>query len=409
MSAASRRFALVQVFCYAARVVPGYSSPLSMTVPMKRIGVFLALGLAACSDPDPVFTPAQPLPADVEPLTPPQAPASDPPNETPVEPVVMPPVDMMPPTDIDNPEDVDEPDDMPPPEDTTPFIVSVSPENGARGVESDAALVITFSEPMDRVATESAYLSEDLPSDGVSFSWSSDSTVLTITPNDPLALATGTNPEDVTPLEFTYVISDLARDAEGDALLGRAFSFSTAREITQTFAAVQDRDLTGNFRGNGSYGSGDCARNNQTTVCVGDSATPPDFQFKGFLSFDLRSLPADMKRLSMAELSLQVTDTTGNAFNSLGDLVAEHVSFGIIDAAAFDAASLDSLGVIATAAVNGTLIDVDVLGTVQSDVAADRMTQFRLRFQDISDDDGNADIIVSDWTTQQIRVVFLMQ
>jgi uncharacterized protein YutD len=37
------------------------------------------------------------------------------------------------------------------------------------------------------------------------------------------------------------------------------------------------------------------------------------------------------------------------------------------------------------------------------------MSQFRLRFEEVTDDDGNADVIVSDWSTQQIRVVFLMQ
>jgi Big-like domain-containing protein len=383
-----------------------------MTVPMNRFGAFLALGLAACSDPDPVFSEAQPLPPQVDPLSPPRPPAppSEPPDETPVTP--MTPVDMLPPTDIDNgepDEPLPEPDEPPPePEEVPPFIVSVSPANGSLGVKSDAVLVITFSEPMDRDATESAYLSEDLPSSGVSFSWNDDSTVLTVTPDLPLALATGGDPEAVSALAFTYVISDLARDAEGDALLARAFSFSTAREIRQTFAAVQNRDLTGNFRGNGTYGNGDCARNNQTNVCIGDSANPADFQFQGFLSFDLRSLPADLEELSMAELSLQVTDTNGNAFNSLGDLLAEHVSFDIIGAEAFTAEPLESLGVVATAGVNGTLIDIDVRGVVQADRAADRMTQLRLRFQNPTDEDGNADMIISDWSTQQISVVFFL-
>jgi hypothetical protein len=358
-----------------------------------------------------VFTPADPLPAHVDPLSPP--PAEPDPDDVPLGPM-MPPIDMQPPVDVDNPDpdqiDMDDPDEVPPEDtDVPPFIVSVSPANGAKGVEGDATLVITFSEPMDEAATESAYLSEDLPSSDVSFAWNADSTVLTITPLLALELATGVDPEAVTALDYTYVVSDLARDKAGESLLARAFSFSTAREITQTFAAIQDRDLTGNFRSNGSYGNGDCARNNQTTVCIGDSAMPADFQFMGFMSFDLRSLPSDLTRITMAELSLEVLDSPGNAFNSLGDMLADHVSFDIIGTDAFGAAPIDSLGVIATNANDGALIALDVLGAVESDRVAERMSQFRLRFEEVTDDDGNADVIVSDWSTQQIRVVFLMQ
>jgi hypothetical protein len=299
-------------------------------------------------------------------------------------------------------------DEQPRVEEEAPFFVSVARGNVARGVESDALVVISFSEPMDRQATEAAYLSEDLPSAAVTFSWNADSTVLTITPDDPLLLAAGVDPEAVEALDYTYVITDQARDARGQALTGRAFSFSTARQLTQTFAAIQDRDLTGNFRSNGSYGSGDCARN-QTTVCVGDSGTPPDLQFRGFLSFDLRSLPSDLTRIAMAELTFEITDTNGNAFNSLGSLLAEHVSFATIDATAFDADPLDSLGAFTGGANVGATLAIDVLDTIGADIAAERMTQVRFRFQDVTDDDGNADALISDWTTQQIRVVFLME
>src|SRR6201999_3397269 len=76
------------------------------------------------------------------------------------------------------------PGDDAPPEDTTrPTVVSVSPADQAVGVESDATIVITFSEPMDLQATQTALQSPELPLSAAVLTWDPDGKVLTITPN----------------------------------------------------------------------------------------------------------------------------------------------------------------------------------------------------------------------------------
>jgi uncharacterized protein YceK len=52
---------------------------------------------------------------------------------------------------------------------TSPTVVSISPPNGAKGVKDDENIIITFSEKMDKAATQAAYQSADLPASEVTF------------------------------------------------------------------------------------------------------------------------------------------------------------------------------------------------------------------------------------------------
>jgi hypothetical protein len=71
---------------------------------------------------------------------------------------------------------------------TPPTIASVSPLDGATGVGPSSNVVIRFSEPMDRQATEAAFrLTKDgIPVSG-SFSWNAAGTELTFDPSASLA------------------------------------------------------------------------------------------------------------------------------------------------------------------------------------------------------------------------------
>jgi hypothetical protein len=288
-----------------------------------------------------------------------------------------------------------------------PRVLSVSPANGARGVSNDVEIVIEFSVPMDEARTEAAYQSEGIPSNSVSFSWNDEGTQLTITPNDPLDYPAGSDPDDVVSPPINIFLSTSAQDRAGQHLSAPAeSSFALLRQINLSLAAQQNRDLTGSWRSNDTYGQGDCARN-QDTVCVGDSGAG-GLQYKGFMSFALPGLPSGMTRLQSARLTFQITQRSGNPFTGLGALTLDHAAFEAIGPDAFEADPLAALGRIATAGNAGTVLQVDVRNALAADVGTRERAQFRLAFEEVTNDNGNADTLISTWDTQRIDVSYLI-
>lgn len=313
----------------------------------------------------------------------------------------MPPVGSTP----NPPETMEEP---PAPEPEGPVVVSVSPADGAVGVDNGQNIVITFSVPMDREATESAYQSESVPSGSVSFVWNDAGTELTIVPDAPLAYPVGDDPALVPSRRVSFFISASATDLEGRSLsVPFESSFSLLRRVELTLFALQDRDLSGSFRSNDTYGAGQCARA-QINMCVGDVRVGnANAQYKGFISFELAELPEEAQSVS-AELTLQITGMSGNPFGGLGGLVLEHASFDVIGAEAFSAQALDEMGLIANAGGTGTIVSADVASAFMADRSERSMTQYRLSFEDNTDGDNTSDAIVSAWDTQTIDVSYLI-
>lgn len=298
----------------------------------------------------------------------------------------------------------------PPPEEMQPAgpsIVSVSPADGARGVSNDVRIVITFSVPMDPARTEAAYQSEAVPSSGVSFSWNDTGTVLTITPDDTLDYPMGSDPDAVEVRPINYFLSASAQALDGQHLAAPAeFSFALLRQINVSLSAQQNRDLTGSWRSNDTYGLGDCARD-QDTVCMGDSGTG-GIQYKGFMTFDLSSLPTSMAQLSLARLSFQITERPGNPFNGLGAFFLDHAAFEAIGPDAFEADPLAALGTIAMNGNAGAVLQMDVRTALRADVGTRARAQFRLAFEEITNNNGIADTLISSWDTQRIDVSYLI-
>jgi hypothetical protein len=300
------------------------------------------------------------------------------------------------------------PEPEPPALPEPPAIVSVTPEDGAVGVRSDTSIVIRFSTPMDREITRAAYQSEAVPSDSVTFIWNDESTELTIVPNEPLEYSTGSDPDEVAARRVSFFISASAADSEGRRL-EQAFesSFSLLRRIELTALALQDRDLSGSFRSNDSYGAGECGRA-QTGMCVGDVRMGlQNLRSKGFISFELPALP-DEALEPTAILSLEITSLAGNPFAGLGGLVLEHASFDEIDLDAFSDDALDEMGLIADSGGTGSVVSADVSSAVLTDGLERDITQYRLSFQSATDGDRASDTLVSTWDTQTLEISYLL-
>jgi Bacterial Ig-like domain len=358
--------------------------------------------------------PADPAPsADPPAMSPEMPPVADPPGDVP--PSEQPTDDDLPLTGgfptppvsgtPDPPETMEEP---PVPEPEGPVVVSVSPADGAVGVDNGQNIVITFSVPMDRAATESAYQSEAVPSGSVSFVWNDAGTELTIVPEAPLAYPVGDDPAQVPSRRVSFFISASATDLEGRSLSAPfESSFSLLRQVELRLFALQDRNLSGSFRSNDTYGAGACARA-QINMCVGDVRVGnANAQYKGFISFELAELPEAAQSVS-AELTLEITGMSGNPFGGLGGLVLEHASFEVIGAEAFSDQALDELGLIANGGGTGTVVSADIASAFLADRSERSLTQYRLSFEDNTDGDNTSDAIVSAWDTQTIDVSYLI-
>jgi hypothetical protein len=128
---------------------------------------------------------------------------------------------------------------------TPPMVVSVTPSNGTTGVKSDAKIVITFSEAMDKASVKSALAVPPLAIDGFTVAWSSNDSVLTVTPTASLAYATGASASATAALSYTVALSTSAKDVAGNPLIsGHNSAFSTLRRITHTATPtiVQEHD-----------------------------------------------------------------------------------------------------------------------------------------------------------------------
>jgi len=157
----------------------------------------------------------------------------------------------------------------------------------------------------------------------------------------------------------------------------------------------------------GLEGSVDNARRVDTKSGIGVGngpklGQPPREQVvRGFVSFDLTTLPKDVEIIE-ARVELFQKDITGDPyFKGLGGVVVDAVDYGpSLDADDFDAPAL--LKGIGTLSDNGLLEfkGLDVTEAVKTALANERSrVQFRLRFGNETDGDGNIDAVVFEAAT----------
>lgn len=280
-----------------------------------------------------------------------------------------------------------------PPDTTPPTIVSVSPASNASGVQAATNIVITFSEPMDKLLTQSAYQSATagvLPSQ-VQFSWNTEGTVLTVDPNADLIYDQGTNPATATARQYSYQLTNVATDLAGNPIVPASYSFTTSRRIFQALPPL------GALSGNVDAGGGVNTASGCTAgePCTGDSTA--NTQVRGFVSYDMSALPAGVQTFEAANLNMNQTGGSGSPFATLGSVQLEHVNFATLDSAsAFNATALLALGTISSDGT-ATVKSRSVLAAVQDDyanrAARGNRTQYRLSFATATDTDGTPDVV----------------
>ena len=257
----------------------------------------------------------------------------------------------------------------PAPINEAPFVVSAVPSDGAAGVAPDAGIVITFSEPMDKIATQAALtLSSGNCGD---FSWSEDATVMTFDPCAGWEYGT----------EVQLVVDQDAADPLGLGMLDAFESgFTVLRQSTIKLWSEDAYD--GHVLAPGVFVLGDKA------VVEGQYFTVGAWS-RGFLSFDLSELPQDLVEIEDASFSVKQDSHQAGAYgNGTGSLLIESVAYGTLTASDWGlAASFNCafclIPVLSTDASDGWK-SAGVVGYVRHDwenrEARDYNSQFRLRF-----------------------------
>jgi hypothetical protein len=257
-------------------------------------------------------------------------------------------------------------------EDTTPPTVTMTtPSADASGVLADVVIEVSFSEPMDKASVQAAWQSPDLPSNAVTFSWDTEGTILTVTPNSPLAIAEIDALEDPA-TAYSFSINAAATDLAGNGLEPElALSFTTARRWTTP--VLRDPELTNYVSSNGAVAG------NASVIRVGDSAN--NLGYRAFVTYAIAEFPEDMIALESARMRLLDWDIVGTPLalsGGLGNVMVHDVSFTEILSTTYNLEPIAQIGAL-LGFINPNVVLLDVTDHVQADLDADATyTQFRL-------------------------------
>jgi len=287
----------------------------------------------------------------------------------------------------------------PAPDTTPPTVLVVSPRQTSTGNARNTLFEVVFSEPMNKASVQAAF-SLTAPSgfNNGTFSWNEAATVMTYEP--PAAFSYGA--------DVTWQVSTSARDAAGNAM---------AETMISSFRVIRQGTLTVNFDPDtsGSVGAPGYLRqsNLYNFVNLGDGYGNETFRL--FLGFKLARLPEDLTRITQATLSWWVTAKVGTPFEKFGELLLEPVNVGnqletaLLEDSPNPALIADyhtgplAAGTPVLPSAIGAPGMFDVTSSVVRDwsdrAARDRRTQYRLRFAQASDQNGQRDALISDSET----------
>lgn len=289
------------------------------------------------------------------------------------------------------------PDGSDGPDLVAPTVVSVTPEDGARGVAKDSSIVVRFSEPMDRALAEGAFHSSTFVTG--SMTWSEGDTVLTVEPVG-LTYTEGEDPSTTAARNYEYSVTTIAADKAGNALkLEQNASFSTLRRLTHVYE----------LGGSGVSTSGR-TENKEVATCstqeylvVGDGGSTDTYQ--AFLQIDLALLAANVRSIVNAHFTMG-TDTVDDV-SSLTPFLVERIAVDNIHAPQTGPVPGIGAAVSTSILASNSAYEFDVTDFLSGAMEEGNRAQMRLRFTVANDGDGMIDAMEVSCATSSIEVEYL--
>ncbi len=267
-----------------------------------------------------------------------------------------------------------------------PTLASTVPLHMGTGASRYQQFTATFSEAMDKAATQAAFAVTSPASVSGTFAWNAAGTALTFAPSAAFNYGA----------IVQWQIGSGAKDLAGNSLMGgtQQRQFRVSYQGSKTIYVQTDdgymRYSSGTYNW---YPTG-------TYFYAGDSNT---YSYRSFLTFDLTSLPTGTSNISEATLHVYQFGVLGTPYDTAhGSAIVERVTY--------DKTTMDKLDWAATAMSGGTrctLLGCEIVtsatlstnNTVGWKIATvtgfadaalgDKKVQFRLRFSK-ADNDGDA-------------------
>ncbi len=189
---------------------------------------------------------------------------------------------------------------------TKPRIVSIFPKDGDRGITESVNIIVEFSEVMDKQTAEDAFTSISMGS--VRFLWINGDKTMIIIPVNKL---------EYSPNEgfyyYSYDIASTAKDLAGNSLENPSTAkFTTYRTITKKL--ISEKSLDGFL-----YEGSPLSFTNRDYIIIGDNAY--NKYYRGYLSFDLSSLPNDTLKVIDAQVYAYRYKVDGYPYRDLRDFI----------------------------------------------------------------------------------------
>jgi len=298
----------------------------------------------------------------------------------------------------ENPAPQPQPEPQPEPEpdvlvlNAPPSVVKVVPADDATGAARNSNIAVHFSEPMDRASAQAAFKMTNPLTPGV-FSWNEADTVMTFNPNADFAYGA----------QVQYLLLDIAKDKAGASMAaGFEGTFKVIRRSTTTLYSQAGADGTVYAPAVDVFGPK--AITNGLTFDVGTWQ-------RGFVSFNLASLPADLTKIESAEFSIyQVSHDAAAYTASTGNLVLKSLTYGTLDVSDWGRAAhqfclgpcVEMQVTLSASAADGWK-GADVLGMVNLDWAqrASRNNQSQFRLQFVVENNGAGADVSATFATGQ--------